>query len=537
MRILTCLLSRNFGNNVSTVEELTDEELAYLRHYALKVETRMTNDTFSKLAFAFPESTIGSWKITKARAEFLATFRPVAYDCCVSSCCCFVGPNSDLTHCPYCHEPRFNSKGRARRRFTYAPLIPRLKAFYQNKEFGHSMLYRSKYQHDGTNLQDVMDGANYQRLRGTNVTINGQPRPYKYFEDHRDIALGLSTDGFCPFRKRKKTCWPILIYNYNLRPEIRFWIRHILCVGVVPGPYKPKDFDSFLWPLVEELLKLAAGIKAFDLSSDEIFSLRAFLILAFGDIPAVSMIMRMKGHNGLVPCRMCKITALRTPNSRSPGHYVPLHRARHPAVRNNNTVTHVYDPANLPLRTHADFLDTARVVQMAPTTAQSNILAKNSGIKGIPILSYLPSLFFPHSFPYDFMHLIFENVMKNLILLWTGEFKGLSEGTGQYHLMPKVWEAVGTATAASGSTIPSAFTARPPNVCVDKMACTADTWSFWMLYLGPVLLSKRFQRRVYFDHFIELVKLIRICMQFKISTTEISTLREGFQNWVLKYEQ
>ena len=97
------------------------------------------------------------------------------------------------------------------------------------------MLYRSKYQHDGTNLQDVMDGANYQRLRGTNVTINGQPRPYKYFEDHRDIALGLSTDGFCPFRKRKKTCWPILIYNYNLRPEIRFWIRHILCVGVVPG--------------------------------------------------------------------------------------------------------------------------------------------------------------------------------------------------------------------------------------------------------------------------------------------------------------
>ena len=526
-----------FCNNVLTVEELTDEELSYLRHYALKVETQMTNDTFSKLAFAFPESTVASWKITKARAEFLATFRPVAYDCCISSCCCFVGPNSDLAYCPYCHEPRFNSKGQARRRFTYAPLIPRLKAFYQNNEFGHSMLYRSKYQHDGTNLQDVMDGANYQRLRGTNVTINGQPRPYKYFEDHRDIALGLSTDGFCPFRKRKKTCWPILIYNYNLRPEIRFWIRHILCVGVVPGPYKPKDFDSFLWPLVEELLKLAAGIKAFDLSSDEIFTLRAFLILVFGDIPALSMVMRMKGHNGLVPCRMCKITALRTPNSRSQGHYVPLHRARHPAVKNNDTAIHVYDPANLPLRTHTDFLDTARAVQMAPTTAQSNILAKNSGVKGIPILSYLPSLFFPNSFPYDFMHLIFENVMKNLILLWTGEFKGLGEGTGQYHLMPKVWEAVGTATAASGSTIPSAFGARPPNVCDDKMACTADTWSFWMLYLGPVLLSKRFQRRVYFDHFIELVKLIRICIQIKISTTEISTLREGFRNWVLKYEQ
>jgi hypothetical protein len=90
--------------------------------------------------------------------------------------------------------------------------------------------------------------------------------------------------------------------------------------------------------------------------------------------------------------------------------------------------------------------------------------------------------------------------------------------------MPKVWEAIGTATAASGSIIPSAFGAQPPNVCNNKMACTADTWSFWMLYLGPVLLSKGFQRQVYFNHFIELVKLIRTCIQFKISTTEISTL-------------
>jgi hypothetical protein len=111
VRILMCLLPRNFGNNVLTVEELTDKELAYLRHYALKVETQMINDTFSNVAFAFPKSTITSWKITKAWVEFLATFRPVAYDCCITSCCCFVGPNSDLRHCPYFHEPCFNSKG------------------------------------------------------------------------------------------------------------------------------------------------------------------------------------------------------------------------------------------------------------------------------------------------------------------------------------------------------------------------------------------------------------------------------------------
>jgi hypothetical protein len=93
------------------------------------------------------------------------------------------------------------------------------------------------------------------------------------------------------------------------------------------------------------------------------------------------------------------------------------------------------------------------------------------------------------------------------------------------------------ATAASGSTIPLAFGARPPNIADDTSATTADTWLFWMLYLGPVLLSRRFRNRVYFNHFIELVKLIRICIQFEITKDEISILRTGFQKWVEKYEQ
>jgi len=76
------------------------------------------------------------------------------------------------------------------------------------------------------------------------------------------------------------------------------------------------------------------------------------------------------------------------------------------------------------------------------------------------------------------MHLIYKNVLKNLVLLWTGQFKGLSEGTGDYKLAPKVWEAIGTATAASGATIPSTFGARPPNIVLDKTSTTADTWSF-----------------------------------------------------------
>ena len=80
-----------------------------------------------------------------------------------------------------------------------------------------------------------------------------------YFSDPRDIALGLSTDGFAPFRQRKMTAWPIIVYNFNLPPDIRFHREYILCLGVVPGPNKPKDFDSFLLPAVEEFLRLCNG--------------------------------------------------------------------------------------------------------------------------------------------------------------------------------------------------------------------------------------------------------------------------------------
>ncbi|KAF9023215.1 hypothetical protein BDZ89DRAFT_893352, partial [Hymenopellis radicata] len=97
----------------------------------------------------------------------------------------------------------------------------------------------------------------------------------------------------------------------------------ILSLGVIPGPKKPKDFCSFLWPFVEEMLKLAAGVRAFDILSEKIFALRAYLIVVFGDIPAVSMVMRMKGHNGVSPCRMCKITGLPIPDAAGTTHYVP----------------------------------------------------------------------------------------------------------------------------------------------------------------------------------------------------------------------
>ena len=74
--------------------------------------------------------------------------------------------------------------------------------------------------------------------------------------------------------------------------------------------------------------------------------------------------------------------------------------------------------------------------QFTDTAAEEEQITKSTGIKGILLLSHLTSLFFPISFPFDFMHLIFENLIKNLVLLWTGNFKDLDEGSGDYVLSP-----------------------------------------------------------------------------------------------------
>ena len=379
-------------------------------------------------------------------------------------------------------------------------------------------------------MTDIFDGSHYHELLKKEVTINGHGVGHTYFSDDRDIALGLASDGISPWRHRKATFWPILLYNFNLPPDECFHDDNMICIGKVPGPTKPKDMDSFLYPAVQELLKLAIGVQAYDVIDEEIFVLHAYLITIFGDIPAVSMLLRMKGQNGRSPCRLCMIQGTRIPNSRVTTHYLPLCQKNLQAARVD------YDPTDLPMRTHKEFMEQARKVQLAETNAESERLSTEYGINGVPLLSVLDSLSLPLSTGYEFMHLMFENTIPNLALLWSGNFKGLD--TNQPFVFSKtVWDAIGATTAATQSTMPSSYGAAVPNIVADRSSFTAETWSQWALFVGPVVLNGRFSNKQYYNHFCELVKLIKLCLKFELSKEEIATIRNGFIRWVKKYEE
>lgn len=497
------------------------------------MDTCISGNAFEKLHLAFPErlGDLPSLDNIQRRVAALSGTTYALYDCCRNSCCCFVGPNLSRTHCPYCQSPRYHADGRAVKQFMYFPVIPRLKSMATNKQMSLLMAYRKEFQPVPGTYRDVFDGTHYQQLRGKSVSSGaGGCRELPIFGDGRDVALALSVDGFCPFKRRKQSCWPIILFNLNLPPDIRFHLEHILCVGVIPGPKAVKDIDSFLYPLVEELLKLEKGVSAYDILSDSMFTLRAFLILVFGDMPAVAKLMRMKGHNGKSPCRACHILGIRVPNSDNPSHYTPLHRSFASDQPS-------YDPLHLPRRTHEQFLAQIAELDSAPSTSEAERLSSQYGIKGRPILSHLATISLPQSFPHDFMHLVWENLIPNLLRLWTSTFNSLNTSASNYYLPRSVQDAVAAAAAPSGDTIPAAFSCRVPNFVTSRFSFTAESWSFWGLYLGPVLLRGRFKKEKYYKHFIKLVRLLHTCLKFSISIDEIQHLREGFASWVLEYEK
>jgi hypothetical protein len=309
----------------------------------------------------------------------------------------------------------------------------------------------------------------------------------------------------------------------------------ILRVGDILGLKKPLDFNSFLWPLMEELMQLELGVSAWDTAKEEHFDLQTYILMVFGDMPAIPMVMRMKGHNGLCLCCFCHICGIRTTNPDNTTHYVPLDCSWHPAAQGDNTVRS-YDVLNLPNCTHNEFMDHAHEVQFAPLIGKCDNLAKLYSIKGVPVLSYLSSLSFPHSFPFGFMHLLWENLIPNLFLLWTSTFKGLSEGTGNFKIPKDMWTAAGKASEASGPTLLYTYGPSSPSVAADGVTWTADTCLFWALHVGLVVLKDR-SPKWYYNHYIELVCLLRICLAFGMNQTHIATLRAGFASWVEKYEE
>jgi hypothetical protein len=177
-----------------------------LRAYAYKIDTYSTDAAFAKLPFVFPSEHVPTVDTCRSRLQALSGLKPERYHCCVNSCCCFAGPHKDCIRCPYCGEERYivsdKVKKKPRKIFNYLPFIPRLVAMFANPNKAKEMRYRAfEHNHNPGEVTDVFDSHIYRRLLGGKVVVNEKEYSHTYFSDPRDIALGLLTDGFGPFKR------------------------------------------------------------------------------------------------------------------------------------------------------------------------------------------------------------------------------------------------------------------------------------------------------------------------------------------------
>jgi hypothetical protein len=516
-------------------EILTEDDRDNIRAFKLKILSNMSLRTFNHMRHIYRHRLhIDSRWVILHRLTVLSGIKPVPYDCCINACIAYTGRYAHHTTCPFCNEHRYSPNGHTRRSFYYLPLIPRLQGLFQSEEMIKKLSYRELYKPNAESISDVFDGTHYQDLLTKPVVVDGIQRPYPYFSGKRDIALSLCTDGFLLFKRRRKgpSATPILLQNYNLPPRMRISITKLICLGILPGPRPPKDYQSFLEPVDEELATLAMGVRTFDALDRVNFDLRAYVIFEHGDIVAIERILGIKGHNGYSPCRSCKEKGVRNVTGGGKNYYIPLttpdaeHHTRPPI-----------NPRALALRHHDDFDNVLAEMDAALTGKQREAIAKYHGIRQRPALHRVGSINRANSVPWDWMHLFSENVIQNLVHLWMGKFKGLDVGSEDYEIMPEIWEQIGEETENAVKDIPATFVRVLGNIANDQSRFTAESWGFWFMYLAPILLKGRFSEDKYYTHMCLLVKIMKTTLKFKLTLDEIDMLEEDIIEWVQLYEK
>ncbi|KAF9237741.1 hypothetical protein BU15DRAFT_48324, partial [Melanogaster broomeanus] len=179
---------------------ITDEDRDNIRAYQLKIMSNMPRRVFNRMRYAFQHKMdIDSKWVILHRLAVLAGVDPEIYHCCVNSCIAYTLKYIHHESCPFCKEPRYGKGSHPRRVFYYIPLIPRLRAFFQNTEMIQKLSYRSSFHHHEGLIQDVFNGAWYRTLLNRKVVVDGVEHDHKYFSGKHDLAFSLAIDGFLLF--------------------------------------------------------------------------------------------------------------------------------------------------------------------------------------------------------------------------------------------------------------------------------------------------------------------------------------------------
>ena len=122
-----------------------------------------------------------------------------------------------------------------------------------------------------------------------------------------------SIDGAQLYQSKQSDCWIYIWVILDLAPDLHYKKRHIFPGGFIPGPNKPKNVDSFIFPGLHHVAALMKeGLGVWDAARDLIFLSQPFLHLGTADSPGMTYLNGLTGHSGAFGCRLyCAVKGCR----------------------------------------------------------------------------------------------------------------------------------------------------------------------------------------------------------------------------------
>ena len=125
----------------------------------------------------------------------------------------------------------------------------------------------------------------------------------------------LSVDGAQLYRYKMSHCWIYIWVIIDHAPDVRYKKKNVLPGGFIPGPNKPKNLDSFLFPGLHHVSALQReGLSVWNALTGTTHLSYPFFALGTADGPGLTYLNGLVGHHGKNGCQIyCSITGRHKP--------------------------------------------------------------------------------------------------------------------------------------------------------------------------------------------------------------------------------
>jgi hypothetical protein len=453
-------------NPLRELPDTTDPDLLLsLKYYFADMTIKAYNTVRDATMERHPEDDIYSYYSVKQAVSELSGVVPIIHDMCINTCLAFTGPYSDLDNCPRCGEDRWDTKKSkpdkkvARRTFDTFPIGPQLQALWRHPDQANKMRWREEYTKKifdelktSGGIPDVYEDVLYGK-QYLDACQSGRIK-------EGDAVLMFSIDGAQLYESKQSDCWIYIWVVFDHAPDERYKKKYILPGGIIPGPKKPKNLDSFIFPGLHHLRAIQTeGLPIWDGAKKSLFRSNPFLFVATADGPGMAFLTGLVGHHGRFACRLyCGL----------PGRHKPGAPTYYPALRQPDGPNPLDHPDffihQLPLPGSFDYERNLERVIRCTNMTEYELARLETGITKPSIFCGFDTdhiLLVPLCFGSDIMHIAAINVGDLLLPLWRGTFRAEAtddKSTWDWAVLTKAaWKAHGSLIADATPFLPGSF--------------------------------------------------------------------------------